>query len=153
MVTLNYTVPADIVALDKEDRPVLLVKVVAYPPAEQFAEQEIVSALKKSLAHMPFAMIVDRRAIRVYSWDGERLRECFDLDTTDTLRTYSDTYDPERSGASYLEALVGSWLRDIAYQWKSLKPPGRQALEQSGLWDKLAGGITVSEDMSRDPVY
>lgn len=153
MVTLNYTVPADIVALDKDDNPVLLVKIASFPLAEQYASQEVIEALGRSLAPIPFAMIVGRRDIRAFSWNGERLHERFVLSTIDTLRFYSDTYDPERSGANYMEALVGSWLRDVAYQWKSQNPPGRHALEEAGLWDRLAGGVTVSEDVNRDPLY
>lgn len=153
MVTLSYSVPADIVALDAEDNPVLLVKSAAVPAAEEYALNEVTEALRQSLAPIPYAMVVDRRNIRVFSWDGSHLRECFSLETADTLRHYSDTYDPDRSGANYTETLVGSWLRDIAYQWKSEDPPGKRLLEAFGLWDRLAGGMTVSEDLGRDPLY
>jgi hypothetical protein len=153
MVTLSYTVPADIVALDAQDRPVLLVRLASTPIEEDYAAGEVIQALRKSLAPIPFAMIVGRRDIRVFAWDGEHLRERFSLPTSETLRFYSESYDPERSSASYIETLIGAWLRDAAYQWKSESPPGRKSMEAAQLWDRLAGGITISEALSRDPLY
>jgi hypothetical protein len=37
--------------------------------------------------------------------------------------------------------LLTSWLRDLAYRWKSDHPPGLEDLASTGLFEKIEGGF------------
>jgi hypothetical protein len=42
----------------------------------------------------------------------------------------------------YVETLVEGWLRDLAYHWKSVDPPGAEALAETGLLERIENGMT-----------
>jgi len=61
------------------------------------------------------------------------------------LRHYEAEFGTKRIFELYLTALVEAWLRDLAYHWKSEKPPASEQLAAIGLLQQLAGGTTQLE--------
>jgi hypothetical protein len=74
----------------------------------------------------------------------------------DILTTYDPKYREKADAGgilwSYLTALIVAWLRDMAYHWKSEKPPGTDELEKIGLAARLEGGWAQEEDQDDDPL-
>ncbi|MBX6313393.1 MAG: hypothetical protein IRY99_10830 [Isosphaeraceae bacterium] len=142
---------ADLIALDRDGQPVLLVAVRARVLSPRSIEA-IVARLKTAGTGLAFGMVADFEAIRVFDLTAETPTPLLVLKTDDVLRHY----DPEflcpssASGArpvfhDYFETLVQAWLRDLAYHWKSEAPPGSEALASIGLLQRLEGGATQSE--------
>lgn len=147
----------DIVALDRDGNPVLLVEVKGARELSESKRHAILSDLN-SLARIfsvPYIMFADLDNIDVYSpketldskWFKSPLMEA---STSKVL----PEYDPEFSKKStekgrifshYLEILIEGWLRDIAYHWKSDTPPFSSKLKEIGLAEKLSDGTTFSE--------
>ena len=149
----------DIVALDRDGNPVLLVEVKGARELSESKRHAILSDLN-NLARsfsVPYIMFADLNNIDVYS-PKETLdpnREWFNspLMKASTSMVLPE-YDPEFSKKStekgrifshYLERLIEGWLRDIAYHWKSDTPPFSSKLKEIGLAEKLSDGTTFSE--------
>jgi hypothetical protein len=61
------------------------------------------------------------------------------------LRHYDAEFSNKRIFELYLTTLVEAWLRDLAYHWKSEKPPASEQLAAIGLLQQLEGGTTQPE--------
>lgn len=156
---LEITTPidVDIIALDRDDRIVMLVEVKIIQAQEKAAKQRIadgvISWMKAALAKMseqrtviPYAMFVDTEQILIFKWDGMNLSEAVcSLNTGDILRYYEPEFGSNRIFKRYLTRLVESWLRDLAYHWKSEMPPASKQIEKINLLSLLAGGTTKSQ--------
>ena len=156
--TLEVELPidADIIALDKDDRIVVLIEVKIIQAQEQAAKQRIadymISWIKAVLAKIseqriiiPYAMFVDTEKILIFKWDGENLSDtvCF-LNTGKILRYYEPEFGEKWISERYLESLIESWVRDLGYNWKSEMPPESEQIARIGLLQRLAGGTTKS---------
>ncbi|MEG4301958.1 hypothetical protein [Microcoleus sp. D3_18a_C4] len=155
---LEITTPidVDIIALDKDDRVVVLIEVKIIQAQEKAAKQRIadymISWMKAVLAKMseqrtiiPYAMFVDTEQILIFKWDGVNLSEpVCSLNTGEILRHYQPEFGSQQIFESYLETLIEAWLRDLAYQWKSEMPPASEQITIIGLLERLAGGTTKS---------
>ncbi|MEG4501237.1 hypothetical protein QUB05_29185 [Microcoleus sp. F10-C6] len=155
---LEITTPidVDIIALDKDDRVVMLIEVKIIQAQETAAKQRIadymISWMKAALAKMseqrtiiPYAMFVDTEQILIFKWDGVNLSEpVCSLNTAEILRHYEPEFGKKRIFKRYLTRLVESWLRDLAYNWKSEIPTASEQIAKIGLLPLLAGGTTKS---------
>ncbi len=156
---LEITTPidVDIIALDKDDRVVVLIEVKIIQAQEQAAKQRIadymISWMKAALAKMseqrtiiPYAMFVDTEQILIFKWDGVNLSEpVCSLNTGEILRHYEPEFGSKRIFKRYLTRLVEAWLRDLAYNWKSQIPTASEQIEKIGLLPLLTGGTTKSK--------
>jgi hypothetical protein len=136
----------DIVAVDSADNPVLLVEVQNSMSSLDGARQQLEQCLASWELPDAFGMVADLETIQVLRWDGHRLSEPLaTLDTVDVLRRYDEEFGLKRVSSEYLRVLVGAWLHDVAYAWKSDVPPAAAELERVGLRARLAGGRTLAE--------
>jgi len=131
----------DAAVLDRDNHAVALVEVKAHP-VESWA-----TIVPRLLARFPervaFVLAIDPKCIHLYRPAGENLGEpIVQLDTRQVLQHYDPEFPGKRLFESYLLTLVEAWLRDLAYQWKSEKPPGSEELARAGLLEKLEGGTT-----------
>ncbi len=135
----------DLVAVDKEEQTILIGGVRAHPVAESDATEELTTNLRALREPPPFALFVDPAQIRLFRWDGNSLSEpVYTLATIDVLRYYDPDLGQRRVFEAYLTTLVESWLRDLAYHWKSERPPATDELSEVGLLKLLEGGGTLS---------
>jgi len=130
---------------------VLIVEVKATELKSREAKQKIISQLKSYLqaanTNIPFAMLVDLEDIEIFQGDDASLsaKPIASLKTMDVLRHYEAEFGTKRIFELYLTALVEAWLRDLAYHWKSEKPPASEQLAAIGLLQQLEGGTTQLE--------
>jgi hypothetical protein len=128
---------ADIVAEDREGRPILLVELEARSAGED-AVRRLLDDLAASPESVAFGMLVDPEWIRTYR-RGET-SPVSEFDAIETLRHYSPGYGAElirekhpRLLKIHLSTLVEVWLRDLAHHWKSGEPPRREEFGRIGL--------------------
>jgi len=72
-----------------------------------------------------------------FKWDGENLETLYTFPTHEVMSEYDSQFQNKRISESYLEILVESWLRDLAYNWKTDNPPKLQELKQIDFVQKL----------------
>src|SRR4028119_918454 len=157
--TLEVELPieADIIALDKDDRIVVLIEVKIIQAQETAAKKQrianyMISWMKAALAKMseqrtviPYAMFVDTEQILIFKWGGVNLSEpVCSLNTGEILRYYEPEFGKKWISERYLESLIESWVRDLGYNWKSEMPPESEQIARIGLLQRLAGGTTKS---------
>jgi hypothetical protein len=160
--TLEVELPidADIIALDKDDRIVVLIEVKINQAKEKTDKQRITDRALEQIKHflsklyekkvvIPYAMIVTLENIIVFKivfkWEGTVLSEAvLSLKTADILHYYDSKLGDQRIFEPYLTRLIEAWLRDLAYNWKSEIPPASEQIAAIGLLPLLAGGTTKS---------
>jgi hypothetical protein len=153
---IETPIDVDIIALDKDDRVVVLIEVKIIQAQEQAAKQRIadymISWMKAVLAKIseqhtiiPYAMFVDTEQILIFKWDGVNLSEpVCSLNTGEILRYYEPEFGKKWIFEDTIETLVESWLHDLADHWKSEIPPASEQVAAIGLLPLLAGGTTKS---------
>jgi hypothetical protein len=153
---ITTPIDVDIIALDKDDRVVVLIEVKIIQAPEQAAKQRIadymISWIKAVLAKIseqrtiiPYAMFVDTEKILIFKWNGENLSDpVCSLNTGKILRYYEPEFGKRWISERYLESLIESWLQDLGYNWKSEMPPASEQIAKIGLLQRLAGGTTKS---------
>jgi hypothetical protein len=140
----------DIVMEDRDDNPVLIAQV---KPGTSTTEEFERFWRRFAKTGLPFGLYVDLEQIRLLSRDSIPLEKPLaTLRTVDVLRAYSPDFQAkERPGLipriyhQYVETLVGAWLRDLAYHWKSNEPPGTAELSTTGLLERIQGGMTRTD--------
>ena len=145
MKTLN-PIRADIIGLDAQDKPVLLIEVKGRRQENAFDRPQLITDLQEAGIALPFAMLVTLEDTRIFEWDGTRLSEVLRLPTADALSPYDPEFSNKNVYQDYLIRLVEAWLRDVAYHWRSEVPPFREELERIGLADRIKDGDTKNED-------
>lgn len=155
---LEITTPieVDIIALDKDDRVVVLIEVKIIQAQETAPKQRIadyriswmkavLTKISKQGTIIPYAMFVDTEQILIFKWDGVKLSgPVCSLNTGEILRHYEPKFGNKRIFKRYLTRLVEAWLRDLAYNWKSEIPTASEQIAKIGLLPLLAGGTTKS---------
>lgn len=138
---------ADIIAQNREGQPVLLVEVKANTlKAKDIAISQLKLYLQAANINIPFAMLVDIEDIQVFQWHEANLSEpIVSVKTADVLNYYDPEFSGKRLFEQYFGTLVEAWLRDLAYHWKSEKPPASEHLAAIGLLQRLEGGTTQAE--------
>lgn len=89
-------------------------------------------------AIVPYAMTATPENIIFFKWDGKNLETLYTFLTHEVMSEYDSEFAHKRISESYLEILVESWLRDLAYKWKTDNPPKLQELKQINFVQKLA---------------
>ncbi len=145
----------DLIALDREDRPFLLVEAQRRPvPApEALTILQELSEAREALPYgraIRFGMIADPDSIHLYDLDRDPHRPLASWDTGEILGHYapdipSSLHGPRGVPADSIAGLIGSWLRDIGHRWKSPTPPGLGDWQTLGLLSRLTDGSTLSE--------
>jgi hypothetical protein len=130
-----------IVALDKDDQPVLMIDVRS---SYFFALTDINILKMEAYQHIPFLMFVNSNVIRIFKTPS--FEEILRLDTKETLSFYGEKITKQRIYTSYLMGLIEGWLRDLAYHWKSEIPPHHEEIKKIGLLDYLVDGTTRELD-------
>jgi hypothetical protein len=153
---IETPIDVDIIALDKDDRVVVLIEVKIIQAQEPAAKQRIadymISWMKAVLAKIseqrtiiPYAMFVDTEQILIFKWDGVNLSEpVCSLNTGEILRYYEPKFGKKWIFEDTIETLIQSWLHDLDYHWKSEIPPASEQIAAIGLLPLLAGGTTKS---------
>ena len=150
MKTLN-PIRADIIGLDAQDKPVLLIEVKGRRQENAFDRPQLIADLQEAGSTLPFAMLVTLEDTRIFEWNGVRLSEVLHLPTAEALSTYDTEFRDKNIYGDYLIRLVEAWLRDVAYHWRSEAPPFREELERIGLADRLKDGDTKNRDADDRP--
>jgi len=142
---------ADIIAQGRDGRMVLIVEVKATELKSREAKQKVISQLKSYLqaanTNIPFAMLVDLEDIEIFQGNDATLsaKPIASFKTMDVLCHYDAEFGSKRIFQLYLITLVEAWLRDLAYHWKSEKPPASEQLAVIGLLQELEDGTTQQE--------
>ncbi|MEH1835793.1 MAG: hypothetical protein V7L29_28005 [Nostoc sp.] len=87
---------------------------------------------------VPYAMTVTPENIIFFKWDGKNLETLYTFPTHEVMSEYDSEFAKKRISEFYLEILVESWLRDLAYNWKTDNPPKLQELKRIDFVQKLA---------------
>lgn len=145
MKTLNRP-RADILVFDRNDDPVMLVEIKARTQESSFDREQMTQYLRETVETIPYAMLVTLNTIQIFSWNGSSFSELFLTSTAEALSFYEPDFSHKTIYEYYLTALVESWLRDIAYHWKSETPPLLEELRAIGLAERLHNGNTIMEE-------
>jgi hypothetical protein len=128
---------------------VLLAEVAAGRPARDDSIVPILASLKASGAEVPFGMVVDLDSMRIFAAEADDpARAVASFKTAEILNAYDPEFAGKRIFHPYLTTLVVAWLRDMAYHWKSARPPGSEQVARIGLLERLEGGMTEKGDRS-----
>jgi hypothetical protein len=135
----------DFVAKDK-DGNIFLIGEVKTNNLRGNAREQLKHYLSQYHGDISFGMLVDTENIQIFRWNEQELSEPIQvLNTADILRFYDPKFGQKQIFESYLTTLVEAWLRDLAYHWKSPKPPAAAVMEDIGLLPHLADGTTEEE--------
>ena len=135
---------ADIVVYDSDDVPVMLVEVKARQEEKVFDREQLMQYLQAAPA-ISYAMLVTLRDIQIFEWKSQTLSLLLAVPTADVLSFYEPEFSQKNIYYDYLTTLVETWLRDVAYHWKSPTPPLFEQLSRLGLAEKLNEGTTRQE--------
>jgi hypothetical protein len=137
----------DIIAEDRDENAVLVVEVKTTASSREDLHAFLGRLIQMSI---PFGMFVDLEHIILLGRDlSDPGTPLATLSTLDVLGFYdpsfvgkASTSGSKRIYAEYVMTLVEAWLRDLAYHWKSERPPGIDELSKTGLVERLEGGMT-----------
>lgn len=140
--------PVDLWVQDDKGNVILVANVKFRPNDESYASQ-LETYVKDASAHhkknIPYAMLITREFIRIYQWNGRVFSNPpVEFVTADILSAYDPDFSKKRIFEFYAETLIEGWLRDFAFHWKYLHPPGKDVLKDIGLLEKLEGALTSS---------
>lgn len=146
----------DIVALDAEDHPFLIVEAKSRP-IEPRHEVELLGEIWSEREGIPYGtrvrhiLMADTVSLRLYEFDDRGTPSLLvSWPTIETLSHYDEDFRelmerPYGITSGFLAAKVDSWLRDLDSHWKLANPPGLDGWRQAGLLDRFAKGWTRSE--------
>jgi hypothetical protein len=153
---------ADLIARDREGRPVLVVEVKTRPARQTDLQQlrasiDTISAASAA-GGIVYGMLVDPESIVVLTRNGHLPDLCLGpYRTTEVLSHYDpDFQGPEGQLVSakvfgiYLRGLVEGWFQDLVLHWTEGEPPLRNELAEVGLLQRLEDGMVVEEGSVRD---
>ena len=148
MEAAKFKLPtADIIAYNSEGQMVLIAEVKGTALKNGGPKKQAISQLRWYLQTantvIPFVMLADIEDIEIFQGnDADLLEPISSIKTADVLSHYDPEFGKKRIFEPYLKTLVEAWLRDLAYHWKSEKPPASEQLADIGLSQRLAGGTT-----------
>ncbi|WP_435008941.1 hypothetical protein P12x_000194 [Tundrisphaera lichenicola] len=131
---------ADLVALDRDDLPVLIVAAEEKEagPIVLASYLEVLKAIRRDI---PFVILANAREMTIYRKDRTRsLEPIATIPTAEILSFYDPDYPQRWTSKGYLVARIDSWLRDLMRHWKSPEPPATGVLRTIGLADRLERG-------------
>jgi hypothetical protein len=144
---------ANVVGLDKDDRPVLLVYAKAMENAAAIGLPQLLEHL--DVSEVRYGMFAYLGQIQIFSKNsGSPATPVCSLRTADVLSVYEPQYCSKRIFQDYFEGLIEAWLRDFAFHWRTGRPPASNELESIGLAQILAGGMTrKGGNIDAPPLY
>jgi hypothetical protein len=126
-----------IVAKDKDDQPILMIDVRF---SAMYASPELNILKMEQYQNIPFLMFVNSDVIRIFK--STNFAEVAKFDTKKVLGFYNPKSIKRIIYQSTLITLIQSWLRDLAYRWKSENPPYIEEMKEMGLLALLDDGTT-----------
>jgi hypothetical protein len=136
----NHDLEDAIIAVDKDDLPVVLVETKPMKGAARLGVPQLLEHLHQT--DIPFGMFADLEDIRVFHRDtAAPSTPIFMLKTADVLSHYEPEFVNKRIFSDYFDTLIEAWLQDFALHWKSERPPGYEEMAALGLSERLAGGM------------
>jgi len=126
-----------IIAKDKDDQPILIINVIF---SGMYASPDLEILKMEKYQHIPFLMFVNSNVMRVFK--SPTFTEIARFETKKVLAYYNPESIEGIIYQSTLMNLIQSWLRDIAYHWKSEHPPYSEEMKEIGLSDLLFDGST-----------
>ena len=130
----------DLVALDRDDRPVLIVGAEEKPanPIILAAYREVLKAIRRDI---PFAMLANAQELTIYRKDRTRSLEVIaTIPTRDILSFYDPNFRDGPMFKSYIVGRIDAWLRDLMRHWKSRRRPPRASWKLWGWRDGWSTG-------------
>ena len=156
---LQISCRPDLFVQNSQGETVMWVEVTAThrknPRVRQSSRPNLSYYLKASNNSVPFAMRVDLDKIEIFHGrDVDLSQPLSSLPTAAVLISYGPNLSEKDIFSPYLAALVEAWLRDLAYNWKSDRPPAFEEMDNIGLLALIENGTTRSGDsMSGDRLY
>ncbi len=128
----------DLVVLDKEDFPILAVKVVRVRPFDEerrfFYYQEANKYAKRVGAEYVLVVAPSKMELRNSS-DGEVLAE---FDTATALQPYiHEEFTLGKTSKDYIKVLVMLWLNNLVYPRKNAEVPYKEELKALGILERF----------------
>ena len=130
----------DLVALDRDDRPVLIVAAEGREaePIILAAYLETLGAIRRDI---PFAILADPERLTIYRKHGTRSVEpVATIPTAEILAFYDPSYSRGWASGDYIAGMIDAWLADFMRHWKSPTPPATEIMGSLGLAARLEGG-------------
>jgi len=131
-----------IVAKDKDDQPILMIDVRF---SGMYSSPELNILKMEQYQHIPFLMFVNSNVMRTFK--SPTFVEVSRFDTKKVLGHYNPKSIEGIIYQSTLITLIQSWLRDLAYHWKSENPPYIEEMKEIGLFTLLFDGTTEELDL------
>ncbi|GAX36070.1 type I restriction enzyme HsdR N-terminal domain-containing protein [Nodularia sp. NIES-3585] len=137
----------DIIATDKHGEIVLIVEAKAQKlQTKSNAIAQLKFYLNRLEVNNAFAMLADLEEIEIFKVNNENdFQKILSLKTVDILKYYDAEFPVKKIFKLYFMTLLEAWLRDLAYHWKSVKPPASEELATIGLLDMIKEGDTYSQ--------
>ena len=126
-----------IVAKDKDDQPILMIDVRF---SGMYSSPDLNVLKMEQYQHIPFLMFVNSHLMRLFQ--SPTFAEVARFDTKKVLGYYNPKSIEGIIYQSTLITLTQSWLRDLAYYWKSENPPYIEEMKEIGLFTLLFDGTT-----------
>lgn len=138
----------DIIVTDKHGEIVLIVEVKAQKlQSKSSAISQLKFYLNTLKVNSAFAMLADLEDIEIFKVNNENdFKKILSLKTVDILKYYDAEFPVKKIFELYFITLLEAWLRDLAYHWKSVKPPASEDLATIGLLDMIQEGDTYSQN-------
>ena len=126
-----------ITAKDKDDKSILMIDVRF---SAMYSSPDLNILKMEQYQHIPFLMFVNSNVMRIFK--SPTFTEVARLDTKKVLEHYDPGSIEGIIYQSTLITLTQSWLRDLAYHWKSETPPYIEEMKEIGLFTLLFDGMT-----------
>lgn len=153
-------IPFDIIAENHQGDPVLLIEVKAENITDMKKARDWLIAHSQSYQEkikqiIPFSMLVDYENIEIFALNhNQAFTPILTLKTATVLSYYDPNYEQKTIYYHYLVRLIETWLRDLAYHWKSDIPPAFEKIAEIGLLKHLDDGTTKSgEGVNNETIY
>jgi len=131
---------ADVVAFDRDDKPVVVVAAderPIYPQSTAF-NLEVLQAIRKDI---PFAILAYADEMTIYRKHGTRsLEPVTTIPTREIIRFYAPIFEDRRVSSDFIARMIDAWLRDFMRHWKSPTPPFTERMTSLGLVARLENG-------------
>ncbi|QSV70964.1 MAG: hypothetical protein HEQ20_09640 [Aphanizomenon flos-aquae KM1D3_PB] len=131
-----------IAAKDKDDKSILMIDVRF---SGMYSSPDLNILKMEQYQHIPFLMFVNSNVMRIFK--SPTFVEVARLDTKKVLEHYDAGSIEGIIYQSTLITLTQSWLRDLAYHWKSETPPYIEEMKKIGLFTLLFDGTTEELDL------
>ena len=139
------TILADVLAFDRDGRPVVFVDVKGMTPVPESALQ-LLETLRSNIPPIPFGILADPERLQFFQMGGSTLDPVFVLATRELTRAYGPSgADDTPPYETYLKGLIDVWLTDLDFHWKHAVPPANEEMKSLGIVALLAGGTIERE--------